>query len=395
MNRSIIELIDLVELAVSRSAGHAPREVVAEAQHRIDALRERRGHFGEILVIALGGGTGSGKSSMLNAIAGEDVAGVSVLRPHTQTPLAWIPDGGSEGVERLLDDLEISQRVLQDKLPNVAFIDLPDIDSIADWHRQMVEELLPHVDAVLWIVDPEKYRDEVLHQEFLQPLADYEDQFLFALNKIDRLAPTDIDLVRDDMVASLRDDGFAQPIVFAVAADPDEGEPRGIERIVEHLGYQVDVKRVAMGKAINDVEAILRSLGEEADVLDGGFVDFERRWAQARDMSAEELIAKPGPAAREDAICRLEDFIAALAIEVGPTLGGTLRREFSARRIENAVDTRLATEDTTAPDIAARLDTALGEPLHRLLWQRSLFAATLAGGAVAARQIRAKHLVAV
>ena len=91
MNRGVLELIDAVELAVSRSGSSAPREVINEAQRRIDGLRDRKGHFGEVLVVAMAGGTGSGKSSLLNAIAGEDVAGVSVLRPHTQTPLAWIP----------------------------------------------------------------------------------------------------------------------------------------------------------------------------------------------------------------------------------------------------------------------------------------------------------------
>ncbi len=395
MNRGVLELIDAVELAVSRASGNAPAGVITEAQRRIDALRDRRGHFGEILVIALAGGTGTGKSSLLNAIADEDVAGVSALRPFTQTPLAWIPNGYSEGVERLLDDLGISQRVVQDLLPTVALLDLPDIDSIADWHRQMVEDLLPDVDAVLWIVDPEKYNDEALHEEFLRPLADFEDQFLFVLNKIDRLRMVDVDRVRDDLLASLRADGFTEPVVFAVAADPDDGEPIGVDRLVAHLSQQVDVKRVAMGKAINDIASILQKLGESAQVLDGGVVEFEERWAYARDLSAEELMTRPGPASREDAICRLEDFVAALAVEVGPTLGAELRTGFPAERIEHAVDIRLATRDTTAADVAARLESSIGEPLRRQIWSRAQFAATLATGVVATHQLRERHLVRV
>jgi GTP-binding protein EngB required for normal cell division len=392
VNRGVLELIDIVELAVSRSDGSVPTASIAEAQHRIDGLRSRRGHFGEILVVALAGGTGSGKSSLLNAVAGEDVAGVSVLRPHTQTPLAWIPNGYTEGVERLLDDLRISQRVIQEKLAHIAFIDLPDIDSIADWHRQMVERLLPHVDAVLWIVDPEKYRDEVLHEEFLRPLSGFQDQFLFALNKADRLAIVDVDTVRDDLVASLRETGFDQPVVFAFAADPDEGAPVGIDRFVEYLEHQVDVKRVATGKAINDVAAILEEMGDAAGVWHGGFVDFDKRWAEARDTSARELIEQPGAASREDAISRIEDVVAALALEVGPTMGASLRAAFPSERIENAVDMRLATDDTGAADLAARLDAALGEPLRRQLWRRAQFAATLASGVVATHQLRDRYL---
>ena len=392
MNRGVLELIDTVELAVSRSTGHAPREAIVEAQRRIDSLRNRKGHFGEVLVVALAGGTGSGKSSLLNAIAGEDVAGVSVLRPHTQTPLAWIPANRSEGVERLLDDLEISQRVLQDKLTTVAFVDLPDIDSVADWHRQMVESLLPHVDAVLWVVDPETYHDEVLHDEFLSPLAAFEEQVLFALNKVDRLSVPDVEVVREDLVASLRHDGFKQPLVFAVAANPDVGEVRGVDVLVEYLAEQVDVKRVAIGKAINDIGAILTELGGSAEVWNGGFVDFELRWHHARDQSADELATDSGAAARDDALCRLEDFVAALAVEVGPTLGTHLRQEFPSDRIENAVSSGLAEEGNAAEEIAARLDATLGEPLHQLLWRRALFAATLASAVVATHQLRARHL---
>ncbi|NND03674.1 MAG: hypothetical protein HKN91_12900 [Acidimicrobiia bacterium] len=391
MNRAILELIDTVELAVTRSTGNAPQEEIVEAQARVDGLRGRKGHFGEILVVALAGGTGSGKSSFLNAVAGEDVAGVSILRPHTQTPLAWIPRERSEGVERLLDDLGISQRVLQDDLPHIALLDMPDIDSIADWHRQMVEDLLPHVDAVLWIMDPEKYHDEVIHEHFLSPLSAFEDQFLFVLNKIDQLPAADVDVVRSDLIAALRHDGFKRPVLFPLAANPDSGPTVGIDRVVTHLAEEVDIKRVAIGKAINDVAAILHQLGESAAALTGGGVDFEARWAKARDASAQELVTSPGPAAREDAIRRLEDLVAALATEVGTTLGSELRERFPSQRIERAVDTKLATAGTSADDLGARLEAALGEPLRRLIWRRALFAATLASGVVATYQLRHRY----
>jgi GTP-binding protein EngB required for normal cell division len=390
VNRGVLELIDAVELAISRSGSNAPREVIAEAERRIDGLRDRNGHFGEVMVVALAGGTGCGKSSLLNAIAGQDVAGVSVLRPHTQTPLAWIPRQNSEGIERLLDNLDIAQRVLQDSLPSLAFLDLPDIDSIADWHRQMVEKVLPHVDAVLWVVDPEKYHDDVIHEQVLSPVASFGDQFLFALNKIDKLSIDEIDTIREDLTTSLAHDGFKRPLIFAIAADPEFGPTRGIDDLVGYLADQVDIKRVAIGKAINDVGVILEELGAAAEVLDGGSVDFATRWPEARDLSADELVTKGGPGARHDAICRLEDFVAALAVEVGPTLGQNLRQEFPSLRVEQAVDGELADWQSTAT-VTARLDAALGEPLRLLLWQRAHFAATLAGAVVATHQLRDAH----
>ena len=98
MNRGIVELIDTVELAVSRSRGCAPRTVVSEAHRRVDGLRNRNGHFGEVLVVALAGGTGAGKSSVLNAIAGEDVAGVRRDEPSCRVLPADEQEGQAHGL---------------------------------------------------------------------------------------------------------------------------------------------------------------------------------------------------------------------------------------------------------------------------------------------------------
>ena len=46
-------------------------------------------------------------------------------------------------------------------------LDLPDLDSIEPSHAERVDQLLPRVDAVLWVTDPEKYQDAVLHDAYL------------------------------------------------------------------------------------------------------------------------------------------------------------------------------------------------------------------------------------
>ena len=65
-------------------------------------VRERRGFLGDTLVVALAGGTGSGKSSLLNAIAGRRIAEAGVLRPTTEQALAWIPTDPEPGLVELL-----------------------------------------------------------------------------------------------------------------------------------------------------------------------------------------------------------------------------------------------------------------------------------------------------
>ena len=187
--RDLQELFDAVDLVIGAAAGVAPEESVTAAAQAMRHLRGRRGYHGATLVVALGGGTGSGKSSLLNAIAGERIATVGRIRPTTERPLAWVPASAGDALDRLLDDLGIEDRHLHDRDPGVAMIDLPDMDSIALSHRELVERMTGEVDALLWVLDPDKYHDHILHEDFLAPLAAHAEQTVFVLNKIDRIEP--------------------------------------------------------------------------------------------------------------------------------------------------------------------------------------------------------------
>ena len=160
----------------------------AEAVHR-EAV-ERLGFPADVYVLALVGGTGVGKSSLLNALAGGDVSPASVRRPTTDQPVAWVPAAARAELGPLLTWLDVRQvREHADAaLGRVAVLDLPDMDSIEPAHRQRVEELLPRVDAVAWVTDPEKYHDAVLHDEFLRRWLPRLERQLLVVNKSDRLA---------------------------------------------------------------------------------------------------------------------------------------------------------------------------------------------------------------
>ncbi|NNF62971.1 MAG: ATP-binding protein, partial [Acidimicrobiia bacterium] len=201
-------LLDDFDLVAARADGVADPGEVQAAAEAAKALRQRSGFIGDTLVVALAGGTGSGKSSVLNAFAGAEIASVSPVRPHTDFPLAWIPSDAGPGLERMLDELSIYERASHDAFPGLAILDLPDIDSIVEWHRTVVEDLLPRIDAVIWLFDPEKYRDPMLHEEFLQRLSRHGDQFLFVLNKVDRIARDELDAVVADLTTALREDGY-------------------------------------------------------------------------------------------------------------------------------------------------------------------------------------------
>jgi hypothetical protein len=279
--------LDALDRLVAVAAEAAGGESVAEAAEVARRVRRRRGFLGETFVVALAGGTGSGKTSILNAVAGTDVGPVGARRPTTARPLALLPANPEPGLVRLLDDLEIRDRAGQDALPWLAIVDLPDTDSLVAEHRATVERLLPQVDAVVWVVDPEKYQDRTLHDRYLGPLAGYADHFVFVLNQVDRLDPGDVDTVLEDFAASLRRDGLGTPPIVATAADPSLGDAEGIEALVERLRELHDAKRALEHKLLLDIrragDLVLERVG-------GAPTGFDRAWRHALEDAVELLV---------------------------------------------------------------------------------------------------------
>jgi predicted GTPase len=394
----LVEVLDAVDRAVASAEGVVAPSSVSRAAMRARELRKRRGFQGSTLVLALAGGTGTGKSSLLNAIAGSPVASVSSLRPHTERPLAWVPRERGPGIDEMLDALGIVDRAHHDHGPELALIDLPDMDSIATSHRRVVEEVLPRVDGIIWVFDHLKYGDPLLHDEYLAPLADYGDQLVFVLNKIDLLDDDDLAVVMEGVTAHLRADGYDTPTIFAVAASPRSGGARGVAELVAHISTRLDAKRVAAGKWLIDIERELRRLGEEAGVWSGATVHLRERWSKDRDAAAAAVMPGRGPGARSDAVCRLEDLAAMVAVEVGERVGVEVRRRLPEGVVEEALEDaasaaaaaaerrrrRPRRESEAMRAAIAVLDERIGRPLREALEARARFAGALVEAAVAA-----------
>lgn len=263
------ELMDLLDLAVGRSRGVVPEDVVDEVERSARRMRSRGDFLGDALVVAVAGGTGSGKSSLVNALCEAPVAPVSPLRPFTDRPLAAAPEGSVGQVEPWLREIGIDDVVTYGGGGGLVLIDLPDLDSVARWHRAVVERILPAVDAVLWVFDPVKYRDPGIHRSFLEPLAGYHRQFAFVLNQIDRFSEVEAKAIAEDLTDALEHDGFPAPEVIRVAADPDHGDPMGIWDLRSHLDERLDAKRTTLQKIGHDVIGAARTLAAPAGLWSG------------------------------------------------------------------------------------------------------------------------------
>ncbi|CAM5295822.1 hypothetical protein STENM223S_06405 [Streptomyces tendae] len=186
--------LDALRELVGLSRARLDNRTLSQAGRVLDEAAARRRLSGQHTVVAIAGATGSGKSQLFNTLAGVPISETGVRRPTTAAPIAcsW-SDGAASLIERLGIPPRLRRRPLQamtdadERLRGLVLVDLPDHDSAAVEHREQVDRVLGLVDAVIWVVDPEKYADAMLHERYLRPMAAHAEVMFVVLNQIDRL----------------------------------------------------------------------------------------------------------------------------------------------------------------------------------------------------------------
>lgn len=361
MRERIVDLLEKIDLAVAESEGVLDSRDLRPISQLRNEIRSRLAHPDEVIVVGLVGGTGSGKSSLLNAIFGKETAEVGSIRPTTDRPLALVPARHGQGLDGYLDALDIETRVTSERHPWLCLIDLPDTDSVTVSHLHTVEGIMPRLDVIAWVMDPEKYRDAAIHHQ-IQDVAAYQSQFLFILNQIDRLPVPDQHLVESDLVEALVGDGIAEPEVFSTAANPTAGPAQGIEEFLAGLRERHESRELIYRKLALDVGAAASSLAELTSGASG--LDFEARWSATRQEVAE-LLARGESAEVAPTVSRL---VGALASESGDTTGKELA-ELADEIRDSMEDAVLAGEEP--PGVLIRLETEAGDPIRSILRRRA------------------------
>lgn len=254
-----------LEFALKVGGGRLDTRMATRARAVIGRTRARLRLGSEHTVVALVGATGSGKSSLFNALAGIDLSEVGARRPTTQKPLAcvWGPDQASPLLDWLripVDNRAVRESVLdadrQAGLHGLVLLDLPDHDSSDERHRQEVDRLIGLADLLIWVVDPQKYADEVLHTRYLRQLGGHDAVMLVVLNQIDRLRGQEGETCRRDLRRLLDADGLEAIELLTTSARRGDG----VDELRARLAEVVQRRSGAAIRASSDLDVVARAL---------------------------------------------------------------------------------------------------------------------------------------
>jgi GTP-binding protein EngB required for normal cell division len=274
-----------LEQAMTSGGSQLDAAAVTTARAVVDKIVARTSKAGNHTVVALAGATGSGKSSLFNALVGSTVAVVGARRPTTSHPVAAV--WGDEDATELLDWLSVAQRHHVDpaasdatagapantknpgsgarpingarpaagsspwNLDGLVLLDLPDFDSRVDANRAEAARVLELVDVFVWVTDPQKYADARLHDDYLRTLSTHDAVTVVVLNQADRLTAEGAGQIRSDLARLAAEDGI--PGVQVITTSATAGT--GLEELHVRLATAVAAQNAAQHRLLADVSA--------------------------------------------------------------------------------------------------------------------------------------------
>jgi GTP-binding protein EngB required for normal cell division len=255
-------LTSLARLVQIGSARRGPDgfgdDLLADADELLTRAGQRLMLSSEHTVVALAGGTGSGKSSLFNRLSGADFSAVGVTRPVTSEAHACV--WGVAGSGPLLEWLGVPRRYRyarssaldsgEQSLKGLVLLDLPDHDSVMGHATDLVDKLVGLSDLMIWVLDPQKYADAAVHRRFLVPLAGHSEVVAVVLNQADLLTAGQIEDCVHDLRRLLDSENLHDVQVLVTSAVSGAG----IEELRKLLIDAVTARRASAARIAADVD---------------------------------------------------------------------------------------------------------------------------------------------
>ena len=279
--RGVAERIAKLREAIDAGGDAFDPWVAARANEELQAVEARAWAGFGVTVAALAGGTGGGKSTLFNAITGLNFADPGELRPTTEEASACVWNADADAVldmmgvrpSRRIDYHSILTTGKHD-LDSLVLLDLPDHDSVQIGNSVLVDQVLPQVDVLIWVLDPQKYADHLIHESYLAAMRERRDHMIVILNQVDTIPESVVDTLLADVKVLLDRDGLGNVPVYPTSAlyriglEPIRAKLReaveGTEAVVATAQAELDAIRRRLSVSVGTREPDVR--GEEPDV---------------------------------------------------------------------------------------------------------------------------------
>jgi energy-coupling factor transporter ATP-binding protein EcfA2 len=195
-------------------------------------------------IVCLMGGTGTGKSTLFNSLAGHIISDVGKTRPFTVRPRILAPEEAVESLrscpflqtsqdtdetERETPDLVVS---LQDTaFEGLILVDTPDFDSVELNHHITADSFFILSDVIVFVTSQEKYGDMIGYRMIRRAMA-WGKALLFVMNKVSSEG------AYDDFRNTLREIGCH---VEPIRVERIDGAPRMIPGLQQRPEFAYDL----------------------------------------------------------------------------------------------------------------------------------------------------------
>jgi GTP-binding protein EngB required for normal cell division len=258
-------LAELVKIGKERSSlDGVSAPLISDSEALLRRAGERLRLSGTHTVVALAGGTGSGKSTLFNALSGATFSPPGITRPTTRHVHACV--WGMQGAGPLLDWLGVQRRHRyarasaldsgESSLNGLLLLDLPDHDSVLMASAATVDRLTKLADMLVFVLDPQKYADASVHRRYLIPLAGHANVITVVLNQVDLLPPDQVEDCEQDLRRLLDAEGLHDTQILPVSARTEAG---------------LDALRAVLANTVMAQHAASERISADIDSLVGGF----------------------------------------------------------------------------------------------------------------------------
>lgn len=241
------QLLHHTTLPLATSSAPQQREAVRRAVAQLDDyVLPRVRSLDAPLLTVVGGSTGAGKSTLVNALVGHPATRSGAIRPTTRRPLLihHPDDAAAFASRRVLPHLARVHGRLMDpavtapapspedgpgaetgslvlladrSIPRgLAVLDAPDVDSVADENRALAAQLLSAADLWLFVTTANRYADAVPWQL----LRNASTRDITVAVVLDRVPAASAAEVQDDLLRMLDEEGLGEAPVFVVPESP-------------------------------------------------------------------------------------------------------------------------------------------------------------------------------